>query len=284
VVDESHSLLPRDTQASLANYQYHLDTQSNPRVLAANSAISVRSLEFLLVQPIDFSNADRLLGYTTSVDNVAISIDKYAAAVRMNMTTNDMFNALFHATEGIPSRRLRLQGITFEADDLPAVLPLGRVEYLHMIDCENIGHFHANFSARRLTKDSRRDESSNFHTVGARPDGHSSDFITPLRTFHIMSSRPARRTFFYPVSWLSLCEHASELECLGTDDGTPICPDSSPLPSGPTPMLGFGAFCQNASRLEQLSIHSPGIEPEHWDSADGLNGMLVSLTNITYPL
>jgi hypothetical protein len=214
VVDESHSLLPRDTQASLANYQYHLDTQSNPRVLAANSAISVRSLEFLLVQPIDFSNADRLLGYTTSVDNVAISIDKYAAAVRMNMTTNDMFNALFHATEGIPSRRLRLQGITFEADDLPAVLPLGRVEYLHMIDCENIGHFHANFSARRLAEHSRRDESSNFHTVGARPDGHSSGFITPLRTFHIMSSTLARGTFFYPVSWLSFCEHASELECL----------------------------------------------------------------------
>jgi hypothetical protein len=284
MVDESLSLLLRDTQASLANYQYHQHPQPGPRVLAANSAISVRSVELLLVQPIDFSNAGRLLGCTTSVNDVAISVDKCAAAARMNMTTNDMFNALFYAAEGIPLKRLRLQGITFEADNLPAVLPLGRVEYLHMIDCKNIGHFHANFSARRLTKDSRRDESSNFHTVGARPDGHSSDFITPLRTFHIMSSRPARRTFFYPVSWLSLCEHASELECLGTDDGTPICPDSSPLPSGPTPMLGFGAFCQNASRLEQLSIHSPGIEPEHWDSADGLNGMLVSLTNITYPL
>jgi len=43
-------------------------------------------------------------------------------------------------------------------------------------------------------------------------------------------------------------------------------------------MRDFEVFCQNASRMEHLSIHSPRIEPEHWDSANGLNDVLVSFT------
>lgn len=286
-MDESLSLLLRSTQPSLANYQYHQDVHLGSRVLAADRAIHVRSLQLLLRQTIDFSNAGRLLGCMTSVESVAISIDKCAAAVRMMMTTNDMFNALFYgayAAGGVPLKRLRLQGIAFEkcGDNLPAVLPLGLVEHLHMIDCENIGEFHASFSACRQAFKSRHDERSRSRTIIAGPGRHSSSSVSPLRTFRVISSRPGRGIFFNAMSWRSLYQHASELKCLETDGGTPICPDSSLLHGGPTPLYDFEAFCENASSLEQLSIHSPEIEPELWESAGGLNGMTVSLIDIKY--
>jgi hypothetical protein len=263
------------------NLQYlSLRPNDGHLIPAADEVGHITCLQLFLSNRQDCINVGLLLQRMPSVTSLSITLstpylgnfggDKSAAG-------REVISALFgpdYATQPHAKlKRLRITSISFQSAGtiLPTVVPLDQLEHLHLSQCQDTEPLYESLSQLNLSMKSFCDMSNN--SLGREAMRAFLKLLSPVQKL-----RASDELYMHGgdrFDWSTLVSHAPELRFLEvadcrSDPDEPFMDEKTTLPA-------FRTFCSHASRLQQLSMIGPSIEPETWDCTLGLNAFLVSL-------
>lgn len=265
----------------MQNHQYHSpDLRIADLPPEADELCHITSVEFFLRKKKDCQAAGSLLERVERIQSLAIVLEDHL----LDFEARDsgaaglaVIKALFdsgNVSRSCPGlKRLRIQSMSFESIGfiLPTLLTLNHLQKLQLYKCWETNRLYETLSQLRPPLHTFSDErfcNDRFQ--------HTTDMLfkslAPLKTLRI--SVDLDTPILDELGWSALMAHASQLEILEVNDWCTI--SNSFKGDRALPLLD--AFCERASRLQQLAIECPEIASYSWKSITGLDSFLVSRT------
>lgn len=284
VVHQELELLLRIRQQRLLNYQHH-SLPLTARILtpAFDEVSHVTCLQLFLRNGRDCDIAKQLLDHMPLVTSLSIKLSRACLDRTMGgkgetgrAVVNKIFGSANPSDRRLKLKRLRIEWMSFKSAGiiLPTLLPLEKLEHLHLFKCRYTSRLFESLTELKLRLVSVCDQRaySNGPSLNIL-DVFLKSMQPQLRKLRL--SRDCRSNGgFKTCDWPSLVPHAHELRCLELDDWKPGTQNAL-FSETRRSLSGFSEFCDGASQLQQLSMNSPGLEEVYWDKRDGLQDFLV---------
>lgn len=286
-VDQRLGMFLRITQQNLINYQYHSLESTIDLFLPSRDELSgVTYLHLFLRNKQDCRNAGMLLERTICVTSLIIQLNQEALDYDMGHwgeAGREVINTLFASSntahDRLKLRRLRIHRMSFHDAGaiLPTVLPCNGLEHLHLCQCTYTDRLCESLSQLNMTLRSFTDEGHDAQRV----DAHAIFLkaLSPLQSLHLTGLYRTATSGHDGFPWSMIVPHATSLRRLEIHEYFMGQSDTTSKRNLP---LHFGAFCMNASSLQQLSMAGPEIEKSTWRSDDGLCALLVGQSRCTF--
>jgi hypothetical protein len=282
------------------NYQQHSSMSGLIHITPSTDELStVTCLQLYLVTKSDCRRAGMLIERMQHMASLAIHLDEerlpkslgsgYEGSGLAVIRTLFIGKTLARRCPNLKALRLESMWFSSAGDVLPTLLDLGRLEHLQLSGCNQTNRLYESLSQLQLNLTSFTDElSCNGHYLRNLPAGSQSSnsaFLSSLKGIQRFRLRGTPcDSGIETFDWAALASNASSIRTLEMTDhrgNGPFSKVASTLLQG-TALPGFRALCENATHLQQLSICGPEVDSSDWNSAHGLQVLIVRHSFISF--